>query len=254
VHQGELGSTCESCHSSRTFHLTSFRHRRQRTFFDGQHAPLRCVQCHPPTSTAGPARRSQPAIRIGFSSTPDACASCHRDVHLGQVGRGCESCHAVETPKFAIAAFAHGTTRFPLTGKHVPLACERCHKVETGLFPGGHGTARRLAGIGTACATCHDDAHRGQFAQDCQSCHTTGAFTIGRYTHLNGRARRSFFAGRHLTATCASCHKPPSIAPATKRAAQPSAIAYVIPTTCTTCHADVHRGALGPRCESCHRP
>ena len=30
--------------------------------------------------------------------------------------------------------------------------------------------------------------------------------------------------------------------------------AYVIPTTCTSCHKDVHRGALGPRCESCHKP
>jgi hypothetical protein len=29
---------------------------------------------------------------------------------------------------------------------------------------------------------------------------------------------------------------------------------YRVPTACTACHTDVHRGALGPRCESCHKP
>jgi hypothetical protein len=27
-----------------------------------------------------------------------------------------------------------------------------------------------------------------------------------------------------------------------------------VSTACSACHTDVHRGALGPRCESCHKP
>jgi predicted CXXCH cytochrome family protein len=46
-----------------------------------------------------------------------------------------------------------------------------------------------------------------------------------------------------------ACHKP-SPATTTVRAA----ISYQVSTTCTSCHNDIHRGALGSRCESCHRP
>jgi hypothetical protein len=174
-------------------------------------------------------------------------------VHLGQVGARCETCHTIETPGFAARTFAHDATAFPLTGRHAPLACDACHKVETRAFPAGHGTARRFSGIGTACAACHADPHAQQFTVECRSCHTPDTFAIARYTHLNARALRSFFTGRHAAAACAACHKPASIRRAsTGAAAAPTN--YRISTTCTACHTDVHRGALGPRCDSCHRP
>jgi hypothetical protein len=156
----------------------------------------------------------------------------------------------VETAKFAVTNFPHAKTKFPLTGKHVPLKCEACHDVATQTFPGGHGTARRLTGIGTACASCHKDPHANELGTDCQSCHSSDTFAIKRFTHRRAHLLRSFFIGRHIT-TCTACHKPAAV-----RATAPArALAsYQASTACISCHTDVHRGALGPRCESCHKP
>ncbi len=250
VHRGELGLSCEKCHSARSWEVKPFTHVNQRIFFDGGHAALTCAQCH--TSTMQPTRTGSavPLLRIGFTTTPTACVSCHKDVHLGQLKQACETCHTVETPKFRVTEFAHAATRFPLTGKHAPLQCEACHKVETGAFPAGHGTARRLTGMDTACASCHQDPHRGQLGRECEACHGTDTFDARRYTHKNARSLRAFFTGRHASATCAACHKPLAGNPAESKAVAN----YQVSTRCTTCHTDVHKGALGSACETCHKP
>jgi len=268
VHRAELGVACETCHTARSFQVSAFTHARQRPFFDGQHATLRCAQCHtssygqaptrgavaarvaPGAARGGSATAPAVLLRVGFTTTSDTCASCHKDVHLGQVSARCETCHAVDTAKFAVHTFQHANTRFPLTGKHAPLACEACHAVATQDFPAGHGTARRLTGIGAECASCHQDPHRAELGRDCQTCHTAETFAIKRYTHRNARSLRAFFTGRHITG-CAACHKP-----GPTRAGAPAAVlaAYRVSTACTACHTDIHRGALGPRCESCHKP
>jgi hypothetical protein len=251
--------------------VTSFTHRAQRPFFGGQHASLTCAQCHQPPGAAAPriaavaaprtaaAAAAPPAavrsgakegiVRVGFTQTPTACASCHRDVHLGQVGSACETCHSVEAPRFSLAGFTHGTTKFPLTGKHATVTCEGCHKVETRQFPAAHGEARRLTGLGTECTACHQDVHNGELPQKCDSCHTTETFRIDHYTHRNARTLRAFFAGPHLTATCTGCHKSSRPLPGTGRVVA----SFRSATACVTCHVDVHRGSLGPRCETCHR-
>ena len=268
VHRAELGTSCDTCHTARSFQVAGFKHARVRPFFDGQHAILRCAQCHTSTyattpSPAPPRPRppivavagrsgSQPALlRVGFAKTSDTCASCHMDVHLGQVGTRCETCHTVATPRFAVGTFQHSTTKFPLTGKHTTVACESCHTVATQSFPAGHGTARRLAGMGTTCATCHQDPHKDELGTSCERCHSTETFSFSGkwYLHGNRQLSRTFFVGRHVTA-CTACHKRGREA----ARATPTLAASVIPTTCTSCHTDVHRGALGPRCESCHKP
>ena len=265
VHRAELGTSCETCHTARTFQVSAFRHVRQRPFFDGQHATLRCAQCHTAAyDTTGVATRTAaaastrpvrsstaaPVVRAGFTKASDTCVSCHTDVHLGQVGARCESCHTVETARFAVTNFQHGKTKFPLTGKHAPLQCAACHAVAMQTFPGGHGTARRLTGIGTECASCHKDPHADELGTDCQSCHSTDTFSLKRYTHRRAPLLRSFFTGRHVT-TCAACHKP---APGRTGAPAAALASYMASTACITCHTDVHRGALGPRCEACHKP
>ncbi len=250
VHRGELGLSCEKCHSAKTFAVPTFAHANPRPLFAGQHARLTCAECHVSTMQPSRTAASVPAFRVGYPTTPAACMSCHKDVHLGQLKAACETCHTVESPKFAIAAFPHAGTRFPLTGKHVPVACEKCHKIETGVFPAGPGTARRFTGVGTTCVSCHEDIHRGQLDQACQTCHTSETFALPRYPHKNARGLREFFTGRHAAATCASCHKP---RPGTAAGARPVAD-YKASTTCITCHTDVHRGALGAACESCHKP
>jgi hypothetical protein len=248
VHRGELGASCEKCHTVKSFMVPAFTHANQRPFFAGRHAPLTCAQCH--IETMKPARTGGPVVlRTGFTTTPTACASCHKDVHLGQLTTACEKCHTIETARFGVVGFTHATTQFPLTGKHVPVPCEKCHKVETGVFPAGTGTARRFTGVGTACATCHEDPHRGQLDQTCQACHTTETFALPSYTHKNARALKDFFTGRHNT-TCARCHTPVPGAPAGSK----PAANYRVTTSCTNCHIDVHKGALGPDCAACHKP
>jgi hypothetical protein len=267
AHQAELGTSCETCHTARTFQVSAFRHAKQRPFFEGQHAALRCAQCHttaygaasaPAASTRTAAATTQPVrsttpptvVRTGFTLASETCVSCHTDSHLGQVGARCETCHTVETAMFAVTNFQHARTRFPLTARHAPLQCEACHAVVTQTFPGGHGTARRLTGIGTECASCHKDVHNAELGPDCQSCHSADTFSIKRYTHRRAHLLRTFFTGRHTT-TCSGCHKPAAV-----RTGAPAAVlaSYKASTACVTCHTDVHRGALGPRCESCHKP
>ncbi|MGE3888139.1 MAG: hypothetical protein AB7H81_17025 [Vicinamibacterales bacterium] len=251
VHRVELGTACESCHTAKSFEVTPFTHAKPRPFFAGQHATVTCQACH--IETMKPVRVSvkEPAPRVGFVTTATACASCHADVHLGQVRQTCESCHAIETADFGVVGFSHAATTFPLKGKHAPVACDGCHKVETRAFPAGTGAARRLTGMGTACAACHQDPHAGQLKDSCQDCHTEDSFHITKYTHRNQRRLRDFFTGRHVSPPCAACHKP------TAQRATATAIpvvGYAIPTTCTTCHTDIHRGSLGSACETCHRP
>jgi hypothetical protein len=263
VHRAELGVACEKCHTARTFDVSTFTHARQRPFFDGQHATLRCAQCHASAYPSAPARTGTPAakvvlastqtptLRVGFTQTADSCVSCHTDVHLGQVGARCDTCHTVTTARFAIADFKHSNTKFPLTGKHTPLKCEACHTTATRDFPSGHGSAVQFTGFGSDCASCHQDLHRNELGRDCQRCHTTDSFVIkGWYTHLNARSLRGFFVGRHIT-LCKDCHK----TTATRTSGGSAVLAtFRIPTACTSCHKDVHRGALGPRCEDCHKP
>lgn len=240
VHRGELGLSCEKCHTAKTFEVKTFTHARIGPFFAGQHASLSCAQCH--SATMQPARTAAdaPAMRVGFTTTPTSCVSCHKDVHAGQFRAPCESCHSVEIPKFGTPTFSHAATRFPLTGKHAPLACEACHK----------GQPKQLTGLSSECAACHQDPHRAQLGQACQTCHTVQTFAVTRYTHQNAPALREFFVGRHASATCAACHKP---LPARPSESKPVA-AYKLSAACTTCHTDVHRGQLGSDCKSCHKP
>ena len=153
-----------------------------------------------------------------------------------------------ERDEAALVGFSHDATTFPLAGKHAPLLCDACHKKDTRDFPAGRGTATRLTGIGAECVACHTDPHAGQLVVACQTCHTAQTFALSRYTHRNQRALRAFFAGRHLSATCSACHKPALI-----NASRTPVPSYRTPTACVGCHTDVHRGALGPNCASCHR-
>jgi hypothetical protein len=184
-----------------------------------------------------------------FSGTPTACASCHQDVHLGQVGAGCETCHSVAAVKFAPDRFSHTRSGFALTGKHAPLACAACHKTETTAFPSGRGTAVRLKGMAGTCQSCHADTHLGQVGTTCETCHSTTSFKVSKYQHR--KPARDFFTGRHLTTACATCHKTQ-----TRKfpAGHGTAVEFAISNKCVACHTDVHRGTLGENCIACHKP
>lgn len=250
VHQSTLGTACQTCHSSSTFKVNAFAHARFPDFFGGQHASLTCNQCHAPAPVARPVRTGAPVV-ANFKTATTTCVGCHKDVHLGQEGAACETCHTVQTPKFAIPGFAHDTrTAFALTGKHAGVTCTGCHKPETGVFPAGTGTAIRLKGIGQECRSCHADVHLGQIAGRCESCHVTSSFKVASYRHQN-RSLSTFFVGKHARAACNDCHKP---ATAKFPAGTGTAVRFALDSRCVACHTDIHRGSLGPNCANCHRP
>lgn len=274
THKGDLGTSCEACHGTERFALPTYAHRTPSAFFEGSHAIATCVTCHalsgpaampalvrartsaapatlPSVPAAAGASPHGPLATAKFTASTQVCASCHADVHLGQVGAACETCHGVALAKFAVSpGFDHARTKFRLGGKHAPVACEKCHKPTTGAFPSGTGTAVKLTGIGSACLTCHTDVHLGQLGATCETCHSDQTFKIANFTHRNP-ALRGFFVGAHERAACDTCHDK---ATGTFPAGKGTAVRYAVSTECTSCHRDVHNGALGTRCADCHKP
>ena len=214
---------CNLCHTehkgreARIVRLDETRFDHAQTDFPlkGRHQALKCESCH----AAGTKQRA----------APSACASCHRkdDPHKGALGAKCETCHAESD--WQQARFDHAKTRFPLHHRHAETACATCH------------AEQRFAGTPRECSACHakDDAHHGRFGARCASCHTDERWKASSFNH----DRDTHFAlrERHRAVKCDACHR--------------DAPAGVKPqTACASCHAkdDVHKGALGRKCEGCH--
>ena len=202
VHKGELGPLCASCHSTATFAVTTFAHPRSPEFFAGGHAAA--AGGRRPAAPAGAAAGGATAAARKFRGVSFDCASCHKDVHLGQLGGDCARCHSIAAPRFAAPGFSHAAARFPLAGKHAAIACASCHKSETAVYPDGTGTAVHYTGVSHECASCHKDVHLGQLGNRCESCHGTATFALTAYTHKGGA---EFFVASHAKAPCLSCHK-----------------------------------------------
>ncbi len=248
-HEGKLGTACESCHGNDTFRVAKFKHPKNAELYGGQHATVACSKCHGGEGVAKSGVTGKPVAARLYRGLSSDCASCHKDVHLGQLGSNCQTCHSVEAPKFAADRFKHATTAFALTGKHEKVECGKCHKRETTVFPAGTGEAVHFKGVGTACASCHKDVHLGQLGSRCESCHTSESFKLATYKH---KENPDFFVAKHFTTRCQDCHKSVE---ADFPSGHGKAVQYAkLTTACANCHEDVHRGTLGTRCESCHEP
>jgi hypothetical protein len=214
---------CRACHTdhkgrdARIVLLDEQRFDHAKTDFGlrAAHVKVKCSACHLP--------------RVQYRKAPLTCNECHRkdDKHKGGLGPLCADCHSEANWKEA--KFDHNKTRYPLRAKHVQVACKDCHPAE------------RYKGVPLDCMGCHkkDDTHKGLYGPKCESCHGERDWKTWTYDH----EREAQFALRdkHRSAKCASCHK----APVTRGK---------LPTTCNGCHRpeDVHKGRLGPKCESCH--
>jgi hypothetical protein len=276
AHEGEFAGSCDRCHAidETRFSASRFSHASTGFPLNGKHKAVDCARCHKrggtPSSPPGaslpggpPTRTNGPAVTLVSLVSPQTlapppggarppkfkgmgkeCASCHQDVHLGQLGNRCGLCHTEDT--FALPKYVHPAPIRPLlVGSHGTLACRACHKSETGTFPAGRGVAVRFKGFGTACASCHrnDDAHRGALGVACEQCHTPQRWeSASRAFHKDGIFP---LEGRHLTVPCASCHL--------------NGVIKGTPTQCYDCHwsrrhDDPYQTRLGTQCEDCHRP
>jgi hypothetical protein len=178
----------------------------------------------------------------------DTCASCHVDVHKGTFKQDCKACHSESG--FGKAPFDHSQTTFVLTGKHSGLACEACHKSVT---PTGRGASSRVAdfrGLQTACVSCHADVHQAALGTACESCHTSTSFRVASFTHPRFP---EFFTGQHASVACAGCHVPEAPTRPTRSGVTVLNVTFKnLPTTCVSCHRDVHLGQEGADCQGCH--
>ncbi len=239
-HLGQLGTSCDTCHTIATprFQVARYDHARSTFALTGAHAAVECAKCHKKETAAFPAG-SGSAIR--FKGLATDCASCHKDPHIGQLGPRCDTCHT--SASFTIPRYTHAANAPLFTGRHTAVACAACHKREEAQFPAGRGSAVRYKRGGAACASCHTDPHRSSLGSTCEQCHTPEAWkTISRAFH---KVTQLPLEGRHLMVECTACH-----------------VAGVIkgtPTRCYDCHwirrqDDPYRTALGNQCEQCHRP
>ncbi len=216
---------CRTCHVEHqgTAHplaqldAKTFHHDSQSAYrLTGGHRRTQCVACHRGMTL--------------FRETPQACAACHtrQDVHRGRLGPQCQSCHTTARWR-DVVPFDHDHSRYPLTGAHRTTACLGCHVGE------------QWHGVSTACVSCHvrKDVHRGADGPKCADCHLTTDWRTIRFDHEQVRAFP--LRGAHRPLACVACHA---------IAARPSRA----PVACLGCHVkdDVHKGADGPKCESCH--
>jgi hypothetical protein len=126
----------------------------------GAHADAQCLFCH---NDRGPVAR--------FAAR--GCGGCHEDVHQGQLGAACTSCHDERSWRANGQFELHDRKRFPLVGAHAAVACWRCHEgAQVGNF----------AGASRNCEVCHAD-------------------DIGRSVTVNHVAQG-------LTTNCQRCHVP----------------------------------------------
>lgn len=222
--------------------------------------PTRCTQCH--------GGRRDP---MGAQ-----CVACHRDIGwLAGRGRGyhgsapvkaqaCAGCHPdhagpgfamVQWPDGSRERFDHRRAGWTLAQSHAGTPCEDCHAARFEVSPAARLAAGkgggRFTGLETACASCHEDVHRGALDRDCTGCHDAGRWTVtpGFDHDTTGYA----LTGKHAEVACDDCHLAPRLAPKGDGAGHLVPVYAPVPSgSCAACHADPHRGSFGGGCADCH--
>ena len=217
-HNGVFGKKCNTCHLDKGWDKSKFNHTRDAKFkLSGKHKKIECTTCH--------------KVSKKKKKLKKRCISCHKsdDVHKGNLGSKCNSCHTPSSWKKRVK-FEHDLTHFPLMGMHSAVACEECHS--------GSGYKK----IKKSCANCHknDDFHKGKLGNNCDRCHTPNDWGVWFFNH--NKQSKFKLTGKHKKAHCHSCHS--------------ESIKKVLrtPRDCQNCHAneDPHNGQFGANCNDCH--
>ena len=251
---------CQKCHSEhhgREFQITrfdtsAFDHASVGFRLEGKHVKVGCRGCHADKYViADDVKKLEPAQREHtFLGLGTACISCHLDEHRGQLAKDCAQCHGPDHWKPA-PRFFHDRSTYPLTGKHQQVSCAKCHKPSP---EDGH-TIRYVQLPFLKCESCHEDIHKGQFAdRACATCHTTENFHKVATSQFNHAATRFPLKGTHADLKCIKCHQDNARA---LNASGERGYHITRFDQCSYCHADAHaqqfaRRRDGGRCESCH--
>lgn len=119
-------NNCASCHGTEAWDRIAFNHNQTNWPLTGRHSDVSCSKCHFEIS------EKNEIISQKFRTLNTACASCHENIHGDDFAvngvTACSRCHV--TNSWMPEKFNHGTTRFPLKGKHKEIDCKQCHEVK----------------------------------------------------------------------------------------------------------------------------
>jgi len=151
--------------------------------------------------------------------------------------------------------FDHRQAGWALEQSHDTVACEKCHTSKFRTAPVAALSVRKSGagwiGLGTACASCHADPHRGALGTRCTECHDASQWKAApTFSHDSTTYP---LTERHREVKCAECHESPRVATARTPAGEIVPVYRPLPhDACSDCHTDPHAGQLGPKCAECH--
>ena len=219
---------------------------------EGKHADAKCLRCH---NDRGPVQMFEQR----------GCWGCHQDVHRGNFGATCTSCHTPESWIVQEQVIEHNRTRFPLVGSHAAVQCWACH-------PGGE--VGNWSRVDIECITCHADDlavatspdHQANgWVQSCDRCHIPTTWDGAGFNHasfpLTGAHRSTDCSDCHvgdvfvgLPTTCFGCHEQDF-----QDTDDPDHVADNFPTSCELCHntsdwdgAMFNHASITANCSTCH--
>lgn len=256
VHRGALGTECVKCHDTGKWTATpGFSHDSTAYPLTGKHAEVKCAKCHE-AQRLSPKTDAQGRPVPVYKPVPhQSCADCHEDVHKGQFGANCASCHSTRSfQQIDRSSFNHDRTKYPLKGEHATVRCAECH--------GDFSTAALKKPGFQSCTSCHKDAHNGTATLagkivGCDACHTVAGFVPSSYSVEQHAKARYPLEGKHGGVKCAACHRRDTSTAAVPKWGSSKVIMRPVATSCLDCHADDHGGQLRARadhgdCAACH--
>ncbi len=257
VHRGALGVSCTQCHDTGKWTATpGFSHDTTDYPLTSKHTEVKCEKCHLAPSLS-PKRDGRGNLVPVYKPVPhQSCADCHEDVHKGQFGATCSSCHSTRGFKLIDRGnFNHDKTKYPLAGKHASVRCAACHQ--------DFSTPATKKPAFQTCTACHKDAHGGTATLagkvvGCDGCHTVNGFVPSTFTAEKHASAKYALEGKHATVKCASCHVRDATATAAAKWGSSKVVLRPAFMKCLDCHTDDHGGQLSARtdrgnCAVCHR-
>ena len=267
---------CNACHTLKTWNDgIKFEHLRDTGYkLVGEHAELKCANCHGATKADAPRTKVNPSgspsnlgksLMYQWPKLKQAqCLACHAGFHdqnLSQKFQGgdCTKCHT--QTKWKIDNFEHKVTGYPLRGKHAEVKCIDCHKQKIPSLLESN-RAFRYTGLKSQCLSCHKDYHHfGPLKlkgfgvlNACQACHNDTSWKqADSFDHF--KATKYPLDGEHEKLDCLSCHIQKSKAGVFMKSV------YLWPKlktqTCEACHKSPHVGEfsqamLKKACTECH--
>jgi hypothetical protein len=255
---------CHSDHKGREFDSTKldekkFDHKATGFVLDGEHAEIKCAECHLQKRTKMKIRKTD----THYLGAAKSCNECHKkeDPHffVGNFAKQlCSECHNTTDWKTKIQFDHDRDTKYKLVEAHGKLKCMDCHQTK-GKAAQSKFQYQWPQLATSKCLSCHDDFHKKALGpkwpkNDCLSCHSQTVWKIENFDH-----KKTDFElkGKHEELKCLECHKQkinlPSQGPN-------RAVWTGLRKNCNSCHKDVHEygsyvskllGTLN-KCETCH--